>query len=85
MLAGRPARFNSPGIAGAFASAHPGAKPVYMGRSPLPPTMEQIRDIANQGEPPRLSVLHLEDLDPLKEAAQHEAAQGPHAHLGGWR
>lgn len=50
ILAGHPARFNSPGIARAFASGHPGAWAIYMGMSPLPPSMEAIRAVAN---PPR--------------------------------
>jgi hypothetical protein len=47
---GRPLMFDSARLARAIASGHPGGSDLYMGRSPVAPTLEAIRAVAN---PPR--------------------------------
>lgn len=85
VIKGKLLAFEGMGLAVAAASGIPGAKTIDMGRSPFEPSLERIREVANQGNPPEAAVLHIEDMDPLKEAARHQAAQGPLAAHGGWR
>jgi hypothetical protein len=47
---GKPLMFLSPSLARAAASGHPGGTDLYMGCSPVAPTLEAIRAAAN---PPR--------------------------------
>ena len=50
VVSGKPLMFLTPGLARAAASGHPGGSDLYMGRSPVAPTLEAIRAAAN---PPR--------------------------------
>jgi hypothetical protein len=50
VVSGSPLMFQTPGLARAAASGHPGGSDLYMGRSPVAPTLEAIRAAAN---PPR--------------------------------